>query len=124
MKKFVKFILFGIFAVAIVAFAMFNVGLNTNSSISKLGKANLEALTQENQSDWHSGECHTWTSQNYLTHLPVDVLGYVINDVYMIAIVKQCEPGSGASCLYGTKFYYLSSGNYIAGSYNIQYCQG
>jgi hypothetical protein len=46
-KKFRKLVVGGIVAVTIAAFAMFNVGLNSQSNLSKIALANLEALTTE-----------------------------------------------------------------------------
>jgi hypothetical protein len=48
MKKFYKFILGGIVVVAIAAFAMFNVGLNSQSdNLSAISLRNIEVLAEE-----------------------------------------------------------------------------
>jgi hypothetical protein len=87
---------------------------------------NIEALSEENQEDWHPGECHTETTTKTV-HYPVD---YYFNETeyYTIYIemqeeTKTCAPSGGAGCEYGT-MYYDAGGGYIGGSYSSQNCQG
>ncbi|MDR0603741.1 MAG: hypothetical protein LBG80_05495 [Bacteroidales bacterium] len=111
---------FGLIGMAVLAVAIVNVNLNNKSSnkslnVSKIALKNSEALTQENQEDWHSGECGTDVSYEE------DYWGYIISEI------KECNFSyTGFMCEYGIVTTYQSpySSSYTVGSFSIQYCQG
>jgi hypothetical protein len=69
MKEFRKFIWCGIAAVAIGGFAAFNVSLNSQSSLSTIYMANVEALAGSEGGSgackWKTIDCPGWGNGNY-----------------------------------------------------------
>jgi hypothetical protein len=111
-----KFLFFGSVVLGIAVLAIVNVNLNSkSSSVWGVALKNLEAITQENQEDWHSGECGT--DEKWLVSEFGDVESHI----------KECDfTTTGSMCEYGvvTTFYYTYSPPYTYGSFSIQYCQG
>lgn len=102
-----------------------NVNLSSRSSnVSRMALKNMEALTQENPGDWHSGECGTKaTTSTYFT---------LYNGVLVpsrVEVRKECDfTANGSQCESGLVTTYFSYGYglppHSVGSYSIQHCQG
>jgi hypothetical protein len=120
-----KYSIIGMVVIGITFLAMVNVNLsNKYPNVSGVLLKNMEAITQENQEDWHPGECHTeadsyviasitvWNNGSLTTHSNVDVYR------------KRCAPADGDHCEYGSKYYSHYHNYYIAGDYQTQLCQG
>jgi hypothetical protein len=120
-----KFVFLGLAVLGIALLAMVNVNLGDKSSnVSGVTLKNLEAITQENQEDWLSGECHTETSTSNLYSLTVSDGNSIFTYYNVDKITKECAPASGIYCEYGSKYYSHAYGYFITGSYTSQSCQG
>jgi hypothetical protein len=115
--KMKKFGLIGMVALGVAILAGVNVNVNLSSKSSNMSGValkNYEALTQENQGDWHSGECGTDISYDE------DIWDHSVTEI------KECDYTlNGWMCEYGevTTYYYFSL-SYSVGSFSTQYCQG
>jgi acyl-homoserine lactone acylase PvdQ len=93
-------------------------------SFATIYLSNTSALSQENQEDWHSGECHTVTTVTRIPSLTVSNGDTITTYSPVDKVSKRCDHSGGASCQYGDKYYSVVYGDYIIGSYSSQSCQG